>query len=385
MFLSKDPGKQLINLNIENLDVGQLLRFVGDLLDLGLNIPESKDMFFVEKLLIYASTGIEIDHVAYKRGFKLDADMTIFGKRALLLAEVNEDGAHFKGSVERFKIGSFEVRGAKAENPNFELQLSKTVQKVHIDGMIMWGDNVWIAMYLDLNTGCGTFEFYFAIKVSTLLLIQVRASLTTPIPRAIEAPNANGPPTLRQFSAGGALEDKEFKVEAIIEPHIVDGLIDLANEHLETEGDPHRKEKLDKELADAIADLAAANKALETESRRLTGVIATKTKELDDDLALLTAAKDKAKKDYDSYLASQDQDERDLKARLETTSHTAQEHEVQADTAAAQRLAEAIAKAEQCLMEWKKADFSKTTAESARTIRDAAECKPSKQRSRVAG
>ena len=121
LFLSKDPGKQLINLNVENLDVGQLLHFVGDLLDLGLNIPESKDMFFIKKLIIYMSTGIEIDHVVYKRGFKLDADMTIFGKKALLLAEANGDGAHFKGSVERFKIGSFEVRGAKAEDPNFEL------------------------------------------------------------------------------------------------------------------------------------------------------------------------------------------------------------------------------------------------------------------------
>ena len=147
------------------------------------------------------------------------------------------------------------------------------MQKVHIDGMIMWGENVWIAMYLDLDTGCGTFEFYFAIKVSTLLFIQVKASLITPIPRAIEASNVNGPPTLGQFSAGGALEDKEFKVEGTIEAHVIDGLIDLANEHLATEGDPHRKEKLDKELADAVADLAAANKVLETESTRLTGVI----------------------------------------------------------------------------------------------------------------
>ena len=67
-----DPSKQLLHVNIINLDVADLLKAIGSLIEVDLKIPGGANAFFIRKLEVYLSTGVELFNVYYLRSIRLD-------------------------------------------------------------------------------------------------------------------------------------------------------------------------------------------------------------------------------------------------------------------------------------------------------------------------
>jgi hypothetical protein len=158
-----DPGKQLLQVKLRNLDVAASLKAIGGLIGVKLTSAGGNDAFFIRKLDVYLSTGVEIFGVYYPKGIRLDIDMTLFGKRATLYAEIQTGHVVIRGSVEKFKLGPLEVCAASSpdKDPSVDIELSSSIQRIRIDGKVIFGQDNWVMLLVDIDTSKGTFYAHF--------------------------------------------------------------------------------------------------------------------------------------------------------------------------------------------------------------------------------
>lgn len=283
-----DPSKQLIHAKIVNLDVAKMLITIGKLIDVDLTIPSGSNAFFIRKFELYLSTGLELFDVVYPRGIRLEVDMMLFGKHAKLDAEVATDAIKLKGSIEKFKIGDLVVSAASSSDrdPYIDIELSREIQSLKVDGKIVFMEDNWVMILIDIDTSNGTLHLYFELVVGDALKIVVVASLEGGLPEAEQdrasendhQPRIGGAQqqvsgqaqitqaaqntVLQQaggLTHGGQLDGKTFKIHAEeVNPDIVKYLVELANHHLGGERDEARLGRLETALANAKATLDAA-------------------------------------------------------------------------------------------------------------------------------
>jgi hypothetical protein len=286
-----------------------------------------------------------------------------------------EDRVKFRGTVQRFSLGDFEVRSARAEDPSINLELSRTVQKIQIDGKIIIGDDIWIAVVLGLDSGRGTLHFYFDMKIADALHVTVTASLDSPVPTTIEGFYEDGIPRMVGFSDQGALSHDEFNVVAKMEQNIVGYLSKLANEHLEKEGDPNRKTQLRAALDSAKSAWKEAKRNLDQEEVRLRIIAEAKIRDIDAESDALHQAVEKAQYEYNTFVAAKEQVERDLDSRLDTAARGSLVADMRKDNETREAQTAALVAMEKCRTELKMRTFFKEMAENAKSVRDSEEGK----------
>jgi len=276
-----DPRQQLLQVKLRNLDAVALLNAIGGLMGVQLAKIGGSDAFFVRKLNVYLSTGVEIMGAFYPKGILLDADMTIFGKRATLYAEIQPGLVVMKGSVEKFKLGPLEVCAASSpdKDPSMDIELSSFTQRIKIDGKVIFGQDNWVMILVDIDTGKGTFYAHFELVVGDALIILAEVKLEGGLPPTkqdrvdeIEDAKSGKVPSLPQLQPqppsnpkpptdGGLLQGKTFTVHARVKQDIVVYLVKLANDHLGGERNPG-------ELANIARLFDAAEAALREAERR---------------------------------------------------------------------------------------------------------------------
>ncbi|KAF5964578.1 hypothetical protein FBULB1_12705 [Fusarium bulbicola] len=364
--------EQLVRLDIENLDVAKFVKLIANLIEVDISIPDSKDTFYISKLLIYVSTGIVINGAEYPRGLKLDADMTILGKRATLVADVVETYVKFKGTIESFKLGDFEIRGARAIEPRIDLEISRTVQKILIDGKTTFQKDVWIVVIVDIDTNEGKLSFYFDLKVSDKLRVTITASLDGPVPNAIPE-GAAGNAKLIDGVLGGTLAGKEFNIIGEMNQNMRRYLKELANKILVEIGDINHQTQLLTNLVNASAAYETAKDVFEKEKASLSENIENQTRAIDAKLAAVKEELDEAKSQYDQNTAVVEQTKRDLQSRLNTKIRDTVKNETGKDLEAARVAEQAEVALHECRMLWKMLSFAEATARQAKNKKDLAE------------
>ncbi|KAM7219209.1 hypothetical protein V8F06_005378 [Rhypophila decipiens] len=297
-----DPKQQLLEVRLRNLDVAALLKAVGGLIGVDLTIPGGNDAFFVRKLDVYLSTGCEVLNVYYPRGIRLDVDMTLFGKRATLFAEIQKGHVVIKGSVEKFKLGPLEVCAASSpdKDPSVDIELSSSTQRIRIDGKVIFGHDNWVMLLVDIDTCKGAFYAHFELVIGDELMILVQVKLEGGLPPAKQdrvheiqdakndklglpqpLPHPQPPPTID----GGLLQGKTFTVHAEVQKSIVDYLMKLANDHLGGERDPAELAHLQAVFEKAEAALREAEARYSTVKSQSDAAIAKATAGLDQEAA----------------------------------------------------------------------------------------------------
>jgi hypothetical protein len=332
-----DPSKQLLHAKIVNLDVAQLLKTIGKLIEVDLTIPGGNNAFFIRKFELYLSTGMELFEVSYPRGVRLEVDMMLFGKHAKLDAEVTTGRVMLKGSIEKFKVGDFTVCAASGtdKDPYIDIELSKDVQRLKVDGKIIFMEDNWVMLLVDIDTGKGTFYLQLELVIGDALKIMVIASLEGGLPEAAqdrvqeikEGKTGTTPQDqslvqqagkslitqqLSQVPSGGQLDGKTFKVHVEVEQRIVEYLVKLANDHLGGERDPLEEGRLDTSLTTAKTALDVAQLKYDQAKAQSDTAIERVTKGLDARLAELKQNIVTEQTNKVTQIAKLDQEERNM-------------------------------------------------------------------------
>ena len=341
-----DASKQVVHVKIVNLDVAQLLRTIGKLIDVDLTVPGGSNAFFIRKLELYLSTGMELFNVEYPRGIRVEADMMLFGKHAKLDAQVSQGQVKLKGSIEKFKIGDVFVSAASDadKGPSIDMELSQKVQRIKVDGKVVFGGDNWVIVMIDIDTAKSSFNVYFELVIGDALKIIIRATLDGGLPEAAQdrvhgiedkksESSPASPPSAEQSMTralvnqgsqklieqlpGGQLQGKTFKIYVEVQQDIVNYLVDLANDILGGERDQSKLGRLEATRATAITALNAAEAKFKTARTESDAAISKATKALDERLAELKQKTNAARTHKEEGLAKWDKDERDLKLRAE--------------------------------------------------------------------
>lgn len=142
--MSQRPNQQLVTFNVSKLNVAQIIRFTGDIIDCqALREVSGGDFLIFSEAGMYFSTGATIASREYPPGISAHGILEVFGKRAQFDATVGESGIRFDGSVDNFSIGPLDVRSASGgPKAILIIEMTKEKQEIYIDGMIS---------FLDLN------------------------------------------------------------------------------------------------------------------------------------------------------------------------------------------------------------------------------------------
>lgn len=284
-----NASQQLLHVKVINLDVAHLLKVVSSLIEIDTpRPPQGVEVFFVRKLEVYLSTGVELFDTYHPRGMLLDVDMTLFGKRATLRAEVQTGHAKLKGTVERFAIGDLVVSAASDPNkdPYVDIELSQGCQRIKVDGKVVFTHENWVIILIDIDSATGSFEAHLEIVVGDELKITVTANLVGGLPPAKQdrikhdkddsrskKPKSGTKSLLEQAGksaiqrqtgalfTGGLLKGKTLSVHAEVQQDIISHLAKLTNEHLGGERNPQEEAALSAAYTKADNDCReAANK-----------------------------------------------------------------------------------------------------------------------------
>lgn len=351
-----NPSEQLLQLAIKGLDVAQLVSFIGEVFNMDMSPPShGKDTFFVRNLLVYFSTGMEANGKYYEEGIELDADIIVLGKNAKMHALFNKSTIKFSGTVDSFTIGEIEVTGAKGKgtNPMIAFELSQSVRKFDISGRIAFGDD-YVSIFAHVDTMKGDFDFDFNLVIVDVLVVIVRAKLEddgSAIPGAdksqiesikkeiekeyqIEAEGRktlkenegqpvptslvpSQPPSINNLSSAvDPLKGKTFTLDAEVHQDILNYIINTVNNHLEKEGDPDRKDVLQRERDQAQETLTRTQTAFDSKRNALDALITTGKNEWETRITTATSSLASARSRLHQFGVSSEQQQRDMTVQL---------------------------------------------------------------------
>ncbi|RBQ70005.1 hypothetical protein FVER14953_12408 [Fusarium verticillioides] len=183
IVVTKLPTRQVLKVNISNLNVSGLIRMAGEIGDLdALRNITAGDFLVFNKADMYFSTGIEEAlGESFPAGISAKGDVTVFGKRANFDASLGSDGFELKGEVDAFKIGPLEVRSASG-NPRAKLQIVMTSKKrlLEIDGLIIIGgdDGLKIGALIQASLTPVVFDVWVFVSFTDQINFGLRAVAT---------------------------------------------------------------------------------------------------------------------------------------------------------------------------------------------------------------
>jgi hypothetical protein len=233
------------------------------------------------------------------------------------------------------------------------------VKSLKVDCKIVFMENNWVMLLVDIDIGKGTFQLHFELVIGDALKITVIASLQEGLPEAVQdrvqeiedGKTSTGPQNqslvkqadqnlvnqqLANIPLGGQLEGKTFKIHVEVDEHIVKYLVQPANDHLGGERDPAEEGRLDASLSALKAALDAAKLKYDQAKAQSDTTIDKTTKGLDARLAemkqnitteQINKAAEVAKLDQEerNMVLQAAQDERDLAASEATAAAAADE------------------------------------------------------------
>ncbi|KAK3387897.1 hypothetical protein B0H63DRAFT_542389 [Podospora didyma] len=415
LHLGAKPDEQLIRLELTNLNVARLAQLLGKLMGEDIILPNGQQgTFYIRHLLVYFSTGVTLKKKEYPAGIELDIDATIFGKVAKLNAKVSRSEIKIKGSVDSFELGDLKVTSAdgKGGNPYIDVELSKSVQKIHCSGRVAIKEN-FVVVDVHIDSGTKEFFFYFDLVIVDALQVKIKAELIGGMPDVIgevkggitsvladrnlltggqveeeeeeeeEKEKEQAPSS--PFSGGtqkepaatsekhGPLADKRFKIDAVVQQDILNYIVKLANEHLEKEFDPNRKQALHNEYLKKAELFGVAKKAFDAKRDQIDSDFQKKTAAMLSTIQPLVEAHEKAQKELDECIVQIEIKDRELVSKMEQ-----EKMRVEAEEAAKTVMLEAASiAARQALEECKRGvlimEGLHEVVERAKSARDAAE------------
>lgn len=297
LHLTNDPSKQLVSIGFENLDVGGLILLLGQLLDLKLDLANGSDTLFFRILTVYISTGVVIQGVTYPPGIRFATNMTVFGKKAVMTAELSSEKAAIKGSIEGFKLGELVVSGATGPDPSIEIEFSIAVQKVRIDGAVKIRDN---KIRVDVHAEFApvrTFHFLIEVQFVDVLSLELKGTM--------------------EGLAGKDIDGCEFQMYGKMEQTLVDYIVDLANDHFENEGQLDRKEVLQREALEALEKYEIALVMYNTKKIKCEFAVRGVEEEMENTSQTIRDKRIAAEEILQAFRDTKENEERELKARIE--------------------------------------------------------------------
>lgn len=307
LHLTNDPSKQLVSIQFKNLDVAKLIRLLAQLLDFQLTLPSGSDILFFRDLTVYISTGVVLQGVTYPPGIRFDTDMTVFGKKAVMHAELSSKRVAIMGSIEGFKLGELVVSGLTGPDPSIEIEFSSAVQKFHIDGAVQIGDN---QMRVDVHVQFAPAQtFYFLIDVQFVdaLSLELKGTL--------------------EGLAGQDVDGCEFNMYGKMEQRLVEYIMDLANEHFEKEGQLDRKQIMKREAVEAVNNYDLALVMYERKEKNCELAVRGVEEEIQNKRQTIRDKKIAADEKLQAFRVTKQNEERELKARIERERGEAEQEE----------------------------------------------------------
>ncbi|KAF5529682.1 hypothetical protein FMEXI_13993 [Fusarium mexicanum] len=180
MIVSNNPARQVLKVDISNLNVAQLIRLAGDLADLDtLRNISCGDFLIFNQASMYFSTGIDDTFgESFPAGISAAGDVTVFGKRAIFKASLGSGGFELLGEVDPFKIGPLEVHSASG-NPRAKLEIAMTSGKqlVEIDGVVVIGgeDGLQIGTLIKACVSPVMFDVWVFVRFSDQIKFDLQA------------------------------------------------------------------------------------------------------------------------------------------------------------------------------------------------------------------
>jgi hypothetical protein len=397
LCLGTNSTDQLIKLEMFDLDVAQFMTLICNMLGVTAGLSHGRDTFYIRHLLVYISTGVCIEDRQYPPGIEFDVDMTVLGSKATLHAGLSTSRIQFTGYVDAFWLGDLHVKGAREGDtgPSIDIEFSSEVQKFNVSGRIeLLNDHLTLDVWIDNCSG--EFYFFFHIVIADALKMVVKATLEGPMPEVVKrtdqvvvtdedkeavtggevgVPNVVGGLYAETGQKMERLLNKQFKLHALMEQRIIEYIVNLANEHFAKEGDPDRKDVLEREWKDAEKKLADARRAFDTKTLELSRIISSKKAELSSRNSELVQNREKAEAALLEIQSSNTLKERDLKMCAEVEQRKLEEEE-RAKTLAAENLArDARIAAEECKRSLMAQVLAKATRDSVEEARAAVESK----------
>lgn len=163
--VSENPDDELISIHLEKLDLSNLIEYASKFVDAPIPAPKAKNILTIEKFDLYLSTGVTVNKINYPAGVQFDCKMVVFEHHADVSAKIAKaTGITIKGSVDSFSLGELTVKGFHSKNPDIDIEMTSTVQKIKINGLVsVFG--ITVALCVDIEIGGDpVFEFDLVVK-----------------------------------------------------------------------------------------------------------------------------------------------------------------------------------------------------------------------------
>lgn len=297
LHLTNNPSQQLISIGFENLDVAALVQLLAKLVGCHLTFSHGSDTMFFRVLTVYLSTGVVLCGANYPAGVRFDADMTIFGKEAIMHAELTREKVAMKGHIEGFKLGDLVVSGVTGSNPSIDIEFSNSVQRVRIDGAVRIGAS---QMLVDVHVEYAPaqmFYFYVQVKFVDAIKLELKATLDDALSKNVDG--------------------QEFTLYATMEQNLVDYIVDIANDHLINQGKMNRTNDLHSDMVNAKAVFDMVSLMFDTRKIQCDDAIRDVADEQAMKRMLIYEKLEAAKAKLQAFLVALDIEVREFTARIE--------------------------------------------------------------------
>lgn len=166
--------------------------------------------------------------MTYPPGIRFDTDMTVSARR-----QSCTPSSAARKSTSRAASRASSSGSSWSQAPlSIEIEFCSAVQKVHIDGAVQVSDKkICVDVHAQFSP-TQTFHFLIEVKFVDALLLELKGTL--------------------EGVAGKDVDGCEFQMYGKMEQKLVEYIVDLANEHFEKEGQFGRKEVLQREARHAL-------------------------------------------------------------------------------------------------------------------------------------
>lgn len=162
--VSENPDDELISIHLAKLDLSNLIDCASKFVDAPIPAPKAQGILTIEKFDLYMSTGVTVNKRNYPAGVQFDCKMVVFDHHADVSAKIAEaTGITVKGNVDSFSLGELTVEGFHSKNPDIDIEMTPTVQKVKINGLVS-AFGITTALNVDIEIG-GDPVFVFDMDV----------------------------------------------------------------------------------------------------------------------------------------------------------------------------------------------------------------------------
>ena len=194
---------------MDNLDIGEVIKFGETILDLDLPTPPSDFLKIVKASLYICDAGTTIGTVYYPPGASFTGDLIFLGEEVKAMVNISSSKVAAYGSIQGFQAGPLTIRGETGPDAVFDFEFSLTKQHVLIDGYVeLFDASVGIYLRADLLPH-PDFAFNSTFNFDDVFVVEIAAELV-------------GVPT--SFTDLGDLSDLDFLVSATMNQSILDHL-----------------------------------------------------------------------------------------------------------------------------------------------------------------